>query len=100
MCVLCVDVFMYSCTVLAVVVGLACAQLEIWHSNRAVTMEKLPSHIVRHPSIEAAKVIVDGGLSRRREVYYPAHELVPLLWLRTFAPGLVDWIVRAMTTKS
>ena len=54
---------------------------------------------MRNPTDEAASAIIQGGLHRAREIYYPWLECVPTITLHFFFPDLMDQLLRAVSVK-
>eukprot|EP00040_Diaphanoeca_grandis_P016582 m.85760 g.85760 ORF g.85760 m.85760 type:complete len:306 (-) comp25897_c0_seq1:269-1186(-) len=68
-------------------------------ANREVTKGLLPEWLEKHPVDEAASSILQGGLQRRRESYYPYRECVPMLYLQFFFPAFTDSLARHVAVK-
>ena len=45
------------------------------------------------PPADAARAVVRGAAARKRELFYPASLVYPVLALRPFFPAAVDWML-------
>jgi corticosteroid 11-beta-dehydrogenase isozyme 1 len=68
-------------------------------SNRAATTGLVSDFLVRNPVADAASAIIQGGLKRRREIYYPWHEISPVITLDFFFPEWTATLVRRLSVK-
>ena len=68
-------------------------------ANRRVTAGLVPDFLVPSPADQAAEAIITGGLQRRREVYFPWHECVPVITLHFFFPTAIDQLLRSLAVK-
>ena len=62
--------------------------------NRSNTRGEINPALPRHPVEPCARAVVRACALRKRELYHPAQEVLPVLLLLPWMPELLDWAVR------